>query len=636
MASTEVSVSMGDVVVVKEEGDPADRNKSQVILQLQPMQQGMCEDTAETDAAVVSMETHPDETAGDGEEVEFGYPITCGESKAVLLWKKFVCPGINVKCVKYNEQLISPKQFVHLAGKATLKDWKRAIRLGGVMLRKMMDSGQIDFYQHDQVCTNTCRSTKFDLLINNTRFPGQQSGVVQTPTSPQVLLLCTGNGAQVMVSEERPEEVVEWSQAVTAGVTLATEPESKKDMEDISEETLSFWKGIADVGLMGEVVANIRTELLALLRGVQLRSGQAALQEPDAAVLNNLAQMFGLLDSVKRALENRRSQTHESQEHVHSTLTDLERQLEEQRRQSREWRQRPQPVQNVVLMSLGSSKPPSKRPRLQRPASTTLLSPGVSQQQQQQQQQQQSQQFTVLSPITISSMGQPFTMAGLPVATLAQQSSPVTLHTLPAGSQLFTRYTTSTAGLGGKADTITFHPSSSLTLLSATAVQDPGQLGTMVSPVELVELSQEEEEEEEEEGEEEEGGAGGRNGGQEEGEVVEGAVLVQEGLEEGLGEAEDEGQTHTTVIEIDPAPEHGSEARHHHAVMGLQLAEGAGEEGGVVVQGEMEMGEGEGAGVVVQGEMEEVEGVQIEHQEQLHDVQIVVIEEENADEQEAK
>lgn len=47
-----------------------------------------------------------------------------------------------------------------------------------------MDSGQIDFYQHDKVCTNTCRSTKFDLLISSARapMPGQQS-VVQTPTS---------------------------------------------------------------------------------------------------------------------------------------------------------------------------------------------------------------------------------------------------------------------------------------------------------------------------------------------------------------------------------------------------------------------------------------------------------------------
>ncbi len=36
---------------------------------------------------------------------------------------------------QYEDQLISPKQFVHLSGKATLKDWKRAIRMGGVMLR---------------------------------------------------------------------------------------------------------------------------------------------------------------------------------------------------------------------------------------------------------------------------------------------------------------------------------------------------------------------------------------------------------------------------------------------------------------------------------------------------------------------
>lgn len=48
---------------------------------------------------------------------------------------------------------------------------------------------------------------------------------------------------------------------------------------DLLEETLSFWKGIADVGLMGEVVSNIRTELLEMLRGVQLRSDQASLQD---------------------------------------------------------------------------------------------------------------------------------------------------------------------------------------------------------------------------------------------------------------------------------------------------------------------------------------------------------------------
>ncbi|KAG5842980.1 hypothetical protein ANANG_G00183560 [Anguilla anguilla] len=185
MADTEVTMSMGDVVVVNatgEDGDPDDVSKTQVILQLQPITQGMGEECAEANAALTAVDAHQ-EMIADGEEVEFGYPITCGESKAVLLFKKFVCPGINVKCVKYDDQLISPKQFVHLAGKATLKDWKRAIRLGGVMLRKMMDSRQIDFYQHDTVCTNTCRSTKFDLLISNTRLPCRAAS--QPPATPK-------------------------------------------------------------------------------------------------------------------------------------------------------------------------------------------------------------------------------------------------------------------------------------------------------------------------------------------------------------------------------------------------------------------------------------------------------------------
>lgn len=37
--------------------------------------------------------------------------------------------------LQYDEHVISPKEFVHLAGKSTLKDWKRAIRMNGIMLR---------------------------------------------------------------------------------------------------------------------------------------------------------------------------------------------------------------------------------------------------------------------------------------------------------------------------------------------------------------------------------------------------------------------------------------------------------------------------------------------------------------------
>ncbi|XP_007170602.2 glucocorticoid modulatory element-binding protein 1 isoform X1 [Balaenoptera acutorostrata] len=572
MANAEVSVPVGDVVVVPtegNEGENAEDTKTQVILQLQPVQQGLFIDGhfynriyeagSENNRAVVAVETHTIHKIEEGidastieanEDMEIAYPITCGESKAILLWKKFVCPGINVKCVKFNDQLISPKHFVHLAGKSTLKDWKRAIRLGGIMLRKMMDSGQIDFYQHDKVCSNTCRSTKFDLLISSARapVPGQQTSVVQTPTSAD------GSITQIAISEESMEEAgLEWNSALTAAVTMATEEGMKKDSEEISEDTLMFWKGIADVGLMEEVVCNIQKEIEELLRGVQQRLIQAPFQVTDAAVLNNVAHTFGLMDTVKKVLDNRRNQVEQGEEQFLYTLTDLERQLEEQKKQAQDPRLKSQTVQNVVLMPVSTPKPP-KRPRLQRPASTTVLSPSPPVQQP---------QFTVISPITITPVGQSFSMGNIPVATLSQGSSPVTLHTLPSGPQLFRYATVVSSAKSSSPDTVTIHPSSSLALLSSTAMQDGTTLGnmtTMVSPVEL--------------------------------------VAMESGLTSAIQAVESTSEDGQTIIEIDPAPDPEAED-----------AEGK----AVILETELRTEE------KVMAEMEE-------HQHQVHNVEIVVLE----------
>ncbi|XP_065739160.1 glucocorticoid modulatory element-binding protein 1 isoform X2 [Phocoena phocoena] len=562
MANAEVSVPVGDVVVVPtegNEGENAEDTKTQVILQLQPVQQGIYEAGSENSTAVVAVETHTIHKIEEGidastieanEDMEIAYPITCGESKAMLLWKKFVCPGINVKCVKFNDQLISPKHFVHLAGKSTLKDWKRAIRLGGIMLRKMMDSGQIDFYQHDKVCSNTCRSTKFDLLISSARapVPGQQTSVVQTPTSAD------GSITQIAISEESMEEAgLEWNSALTAAVSMATEEGMKKDSEEISEDTLMFWKGIADVGLMEEVVCNIQKEIEELLRGVQQRLIQAPFQVTDAAVLNNVAHTFGLMDTVKKVLDNRRNQVEQGEEQFLYTLTDLERQLEEQKKQAQDHRLKSQTVQNVVLMPVSTPKPP-KRPRLQRPASTTVLSPSPPVQQP---------QFTVISPITITPVGQSFSMGNIPVATLSQGSSPVTVHALPSGPQLFRYATVVSSAKSSSPDTVTIHPSSSLALLSSTAMQDGSTLGnmtTMVSPVEL--------------------------------------VAMESGLTSAIQAVESTSEDGQTIIEIDPAPDPEAE-------------------------------DTEGKAVILETELrteEKVVAEMEEHQHQVHNVEIVVLE----------
>lgn len=280
---------------------------------------------------------------------------------------------------------------------------------------------------------------------------------------------------------------------------------------------------------------------------------------------------------------------------------DLEVQLEEQRKQQqvRALLSCPQPAKNKT-----PTKRQTKRPRLQRPTSTTtLLTSPINQQATLQ-----PQQFTVLSPISLSSMGQPFTMAGLQIATLAQSPNTVTL--LPAGSQFFTRYMVTG---DGKADTITLHPSSGLTLVGTTALQDSSQLG----PLELVHLSQQ---------------AGGAEMVPIEGQVVDGTMLVQQEVMQGEVEASQE----HTVIEINPTPMEQAVG-----VMELQLTGESGREGAaMMVQSGMEVAMAAG-GEETQCQMqeaqtEEVQGLQLDASGQLSRVQIVVIGENTQEENKVK
>ncbi|XP_075965757.1 glucocorticoid modulatory element-binding protein 1-like isoform X2 [Anarhichas minor] len=419
MAAAEVTVSSGDLTTVKEEeGESSGNNhKTQVILHLQPILHGINDDIADTGTTVLAIETHHEDSKAEGEETEYGYPITCGDSRAVLLFKKFVCPGINIRCVKFNDQLISPKQFVHLAGKATLKDWKRAIRLGGVMLRKMMDSSQIDFYQHDTVCSNTCRSTKFDVLINSTRLPPGSS--VQPSPSCLALDLVGGQVPPLTVIsgeavhdaaevEERLEKkfsaTAEWSPCPARDVnpTTANGHGAKRKRGDTPDGVLSLWKGVADSGLMGEVLSSLQTELLATLKRVEVRSEKASLQETDAVILNSLCKMFGLLDSVKRAVDLKRSQDEENK--IHNNVYVSDEILEEWRRQGRD------ESTSHTTLSMKHLRPQHHNPS-------------------------NSQTHNLLSPVKASPMIQPLSVTGLSAASYAQ---------LTINPQLFAHFSAST------------------------------------------------------------------------------------------------------------------------------------------------------------------------------------------------
>ncbi|XP_019958820.2 glucocorticoid modulatory element-binding protein 2 [Paralichthys olivaceus] len=350
-------------------------------------------------------------------EADIFYPITCGDAKATLVWKKFVCPGINVKCVQFNEQLISPKEFVCLAGKSTLKDWKRAIRLNGTMLRKIMDSGELDFYQHTKVCSNTCRSTKIDLVGTKVSISSEQSVdlVSATPSSADL------NGTLASFPEVT-EETSEW---VTA----------------IGEDSVVFWRSVKEAGLLEEVVEDFQKELQEVLKGLQERVCDPPLQVKDAVLLNNIVQNFGMLDLVKKVLASHKSQMDRYREQYTRSLAALEQQCDEHRKRAKELKSKSQHLNNVLMtLTPVPSTPPPKRPRLTR---------------------------TVSGPAKVSAAPTQITLpfnqlTGLPLGKV------LTMAGGPAGTNLG-GYTLLTSTLSGSE---LVSDSSNLTVLSTTAGQE--------------------------------------------------------------------------------------------------------------------------------------------------------------------
>ncbi|XP_078110308.1 glucocorticoid modulatory element-binding protein 2 [Sander vitreus] len=361
MASSEVSMQeMGDIVIVTIPETAAEDLPSVVeedkavlvtaeltpqpgeeILTVAPVEEAMAEASgadslSREEAVIVKLSEEVDV------EADVFYPITCGDTRATLVWKKFVCPGINVKCVQYNEQLISPKEFVCLAGKSTLKDWKRAIRLNGTMLRKIMDSGELDFYQHTKVCSNTCRSTKIDLVGTKVSISSDQSAelVPATPSSADL------NGAAASFPEV--EETSEW---VTA----------------IGEDSVAFWRAVKEAGLLDEVVEDFQKELQEVLKGLQERVCDPPLQVKDAVLLNNIVQNFGMLDLVKKVLASHKSQMDRYREQYTRSLAALEQQCDEHRKRAKELKSKSQHLNNVLMTLTPVPAPPTpKRPRLTR------------------------------------------------------------------------------------------------------------------------------------------------------------------------------------------------------------------------------------------------------------------------------
>ncbi|XP_058847091.1 glucocorticoid modulatory element-binding protein 2-like isoform X1 [Acipenser ruthenus] len=493
MASSEVSVHVEEVVVVTTPDTATDGNAVEEVktvlvttdLSQQRMKTGTCffvcegltEESmeAETETTTFTESTLLEKEAViavklseevENLEPEVIYPITCGDSRANLIWKKFVCPGINIKCVQYNEHVISPKEFVHLAGKSTLKDWKRAIRLNGIMLRKIMDSGELDFYQHAKVCSNTCRSTKIDLVGTRASFSSQQSTefIPITPASAdsnclsnfQALL----NGSPATFTVEPSDDSAEW-------------------ITTIGEDTVTFWRGLKDAGLLDEVIEEFQNEVKETLKGLQDRIQQPPLQITDAALLNNIVQNFGMLDLVKKVLTSHKSQMDRYREQYTRSLVALEQQCDEHRKRAKELKSKSQHLNNVLMtLTPVSTAPTPKRPRLTRATSgPASVAAHVSAH---------PTQITLTSALPVTQLTNlPLGKVVSAVSNAPQQNATFTTTNSP----LLGGYTVLASPGTAIPNTVEIQPdASNLTVLSTAAIQDGSTIVKVMSPFQLLTL----------------------------------------------------------------------------------------------------------------------------------------------------
>ncbi|KAG1960669.1 glucocorticoid modulatory element-binding protein [Pimephales promelas] len=295
-----------------------------------------------------------------------------------------------------------------------------------------MDSGELDFYQHSRLCSNTCRSTKIDLVGSRVSLSSQQS----TDTAPATPASVDVNGCSASFSTDA-DDSTEW---VTA----------------IGEDTMTFWRGLRDAGLLEEVMEDLEREIQEILKGLEERIQDPPLQVKDAALLNNIVQNFGMLDLVKKVLSSHKSQMDRCREQYTRSLVALEQQCDEHRKRAKELKSKSQHLNNVLMTLTPVTSPPTaKRPRLTRAVSgPATVAPTPAQ----------STHFTL--PIT--------QLTGIPLS--AQTQSPLiggyTVLTSPGGAEL--------------------HPDgSNLTVLSAAGVPQ-GSAGhtfvKVVSPFQLVTL----------------------------------------------------------------------------------------------------------------------------------------------------
>ncbi|XP_067665632.1 uncharacterized protein [Haliotis asinina] len=279
--------------------------------------------------------------------------ITCGSVMGHLHKNKFYCPGIHRECIEFQGQFITPKVFSVMGDKEKLKDWKNAIRINGIQVRKYIESSTLDFYRHDEFCTGRCiaRSpvnrnsvisppalipkVEFVSSINEHTYchlpDDSESRLANIPTiemkgipepvdvKPNVALLQSLLEKPIATSTEvLPPDV---AAAFSKAKEIDIEP-LEVDVES-AEEDRQFWIGIMELGLLEHFFREIKITLDVFKSDLVTHQVRAS----DAVRVSNIVRTLGLMKKLKERLSAFKSDMDQQQAKIDKEMEALKQKV---------------------------------------------------------------------------------------------------------------------------------------------------------------------------------------------------------------------------------------------------------------------------------------------------------------------
>lgn len=292
------------------------------------------------------------------------FKVTCGTLEGRLIWHKFVCPGINVRCIRLDSkhELITPKELVKEAGKQTLKDWKRAIRINTKMLRKLMDDNDLDYYRHEINCSNTCKSNK------------TMSGIDSTGSSiSRDSSMSSMNPSSSFEEPLRIQHQPSFESRQTVGSFERSSSEDSADadiplmLENATQETVTschnFWSNVKKEDLLDDVLQEIKNRITILESTISSR-GQGNLRPEDSVSLQNIVNSLDMMPQIKTRLAGRKEQMNQRSLAVSESVADLRTRLDLAMREEKALAERKRQLDKTLATAPADNQKGRKKPRI--------------------------------------------------------------------------------------------------------------------------------------------------------------------------------------------------------------------------------------------------------------------------------